>query len=167
MTEKSRKFLRWFAEWAGAQDECYNLLMDEPAGDRIGEHRVGDCMPIREMLARVGDKWSILTLGALGSQRMRFGALNRAVAGISPRVLAVTLRALERDGLVVRTAYATVPPRVEYEVTARGRSLRDAVRPLAEWVVANREGLEESRRVFDRQAEPDTEGLAEPMLTKS
>ena len=124
-------------------------------------------MPIREMLARVGDKWSILTLGALGAQRMRFGALNRAVPGISPRVLAVTLRALERDGLVVRTAYATVPPRVEYEVTARGRSLRDAVRPLAEWVVANREGLEESRRVFDRQAEPAPEVPVEPILTKS
>lgn len=124
-------------------------------------------MPIREMLARVGDKWSILTLGALGSQRMRFGALNRAIAGISPRVLAVTLRALERDGLVVRTAYATVPPRVEYEVTARGRSLRDALRPLAEWVIANRAGLQESREAFDRQAESAQEVPAGPMLTKS
>src|SRR6478735_10917716 len=141
--------------------------MDDPAGDQVGEHRGSNCMPIREMFSRVGDKWSILTLGALGSGRMRFGALNRAVPGISPRVLAVTLRALERDGLVVRTAYATVPPRVEYEVTPRGRSLRDALTPLAEWVIANREGLEESRRVFDQQSEPAAEMPRQPILTKS
>jgi len=119
------------------------------------------------MLARVGDKWSILVLGALGTQRMRFGALNRAVPAISPRVLAVTLRALERDGLVVRTAYATVPPRVEYEQTPRGRSLREALEPLANWVLENRDGLEESRRAFDLRADIDAEIPAETTLTKS
>ncbi|MEI9936878.1 MAG: helix-turn-helix domain-containing protein [Pseudomonadota bacterium] len=141
--------------------------MDEQLGDRTVEHRVGDCLPIREMLARVGDKWSILILGVLGDQRLRFGALNRAVPGISPRVLVVTLRALMRDGLVVRTAYATVPPRVEYEVTPRGKSLRAALNPLAAWVVANRQGLEESRRLYDQQAESDAEMPLESMLTKS
>ncbi|HEY0469099.1 MAG TPA: helix-turn-helix domain-containing protein [Polyangiaceae bacterium] len=141
--------------------------MDDVVSDRTLEHRGGNCLPIREMLARVGDKWSILTLGVLGDQRLRFGALNRAVPGISPRVLAVTLRALERDGLVVRTAYATVPPRVEYEVTPRGKSLREALNPIAAWVIANREGLEESRRAYDQQAEGDAEMPLEPMLTKS
>ncbi len=151
----------------GAAGNAIAPAMDELVGDRVGEHRVSDCLPIREMLARVGDKWSILTLGALGNQRLRFGALNRVVPGISPRVLAVTLRALERDGLVVRTAYATVPPRVEYEVTPRGQSLREALAPLAAWVVANRQGLEESRSVYDQQAEGDAELPLEPMLTKS
>jgi DNA-binding HxlR family transcriptional regulator len=141
--------------------------MDDVAGDRTEEHRGANCLPIREMLARVGDKWSILTLGVLGDQRLRFGALNRAVPGISPRVLAVTLRALERDGLVVRTAYATVPPRVEYEVTPRGKSLREALNPIAAWVIANRQGLEESRRAYEQQAESDAEVPIEPTLTKS
>lgn len=118
------------------------------------------------MLSRVGDKWSILILGVLSDKRLRFGALHRAVPGISQRVLVVSLRALERDGLVTRTAYATVPPRVEYEVTPRGQSLRDAIKPLAAWVVANREGLEESRRSFDEHAEADEEMPFVAMLTK-
>ena len=152
--------------------------MDDLIGEPVEEHRGSNCLPIREMLARVGDKWSIMILGVLGDQRLRFGALNRAVPGISPRVLAVTLRALERDGLVQRTAYATVPPRVEYEVTPRGKSLREALNPIAVWVIANREGLEESRRVFDQQAERDAVDVGhagdvghaemppQPMLTK-
>jgi len=141
--------------------------MADIVGDRSDELRHSNCLPIREMLARVGDKWSILTLGVLGDRRLRFGALNRAMPGISPRVLAVTLRALERDGLVVRTAYATVPPRVEYEVTPRGQSLREALSPLAAWVIANRHALEESRQAYDLQAERDAEVPLEPTLTKS
>ena len=141
--------------------------MDDLIGDPIPEHRVGDCLPIREMLARVGDKWSILTLGALGERRLRFGALHRSVAGISQRVLVATLRVLERDGLVTRTVYATVPPRVEYEVTPRGKSLREALSPIAAWVIENRAGLEESRRVYDRDAQVKAETAPEATLTKS
>lgn len=141
--------------------------MNDLLGDSVGEHRVALCLPIREMLSRVGDKWSILILGVLGDQRLRFKALHRAVPGISQRVLVVTLRALERDGLVERTVYATVPPRVEYEVTPRGHSLSLAIRPIAEWVVANREGLEQSRRQFDEHTGADLETPLEPTLTKS
>jgi len=141
--------------------------MDELIGDQVPEHRVSDCLPIREMLARVGDKWSILILGVLGDRRLRFGALHRSVPGISQRVLVATLRVLERDGLVTRTVYATVPPRVEYEVTSRGKSLREALNPIAAWVIANRAGLEESRRVYDRDAQASAETPLEATLTKS
>lgn len=125
-----------------------------------GQHE--NCQPIREVLSRVGDKWSILVLGVLGKQRMRFKALHRAVPGISQRVLVVSLRYLERDGLVARTVYATVPPRVEYEVTERGQSLRATLQPIAEWVIANKQAIAESRRAFDEQADEDP-----ALLTKS
>src|ERR1700761_655403 len=127
---------------------------------RAGQHE--NCQPIREMLSRVGDKWSVLILGVLGAERMRFKALHRAVPGISQRVLVVSLRNLERDGLITRTVYATVPPRVEYEVTPRGRSLRDALKPVADWVIAHKEDIAESRKAFDEQGQGEA-----ALLTKS
>ncbi len=127
---------------------------------RAGQHE--NCQPIREMLSRVGDKWSVLILGVLGAERMRFKALHRAVPGISQRVLVVSLRNLERDGLITRTVYATVPPRVEYEVTPRGRSLRDALKPVADWVIAHKEDIAESRKAFDEQGQGEA-----ALVTKS
>jgi len=127
---------------------------------RAGQH--DNCQPIREMLSRVGDKWSIMILGVLGNERLRFKALHRAVPGISQRVLVVSLRNLERDGLIARTVYATVPPRVEYEVTPRGKSLREMLKPIAEWVIAHKDAIEQSRRAFDEQSEDEM-----ALLTKS
>ena len=127
---------------------------------RPGQHE--NCKPIREVLSRVGDKWSIMVLGVLGKERMRFKALHRAMPGISQRVLVVSLRGLERDGLVARTVYATVPPRVEYEVTERGQALRATLEPIANWVIANKQAIAESRRAFDEQSSEDS-----ALLTKS
>jgi DNA-binding HxlR family transcriptional regulator len=92
-----------------------------------------DC-PSRELLDRIGDKWTVLVLGALRAEEpRRFSVLRRQVAGISEKMLAQTLRGLERDGLVVRTVHAEVPPRVEYQLTALGRSLREPLAAIARW----------------------------------
>ena len=116
---------------------------------KINEHLTGDCRPIAHILARVGDKWTILLLNVLGDDTMRFKDLHRAVPGISQRMLTVTLRNLERDGLVKRTIYPTIPPKVEYALSDRGRSLRCALVPIAEWVTQNRDRIEESQQQFD------------------
>jgi DNA-binding HxlR family transcriptional regulator len=87
---------------------------------------------------------------ALGDRRMRFGELQRAINGISQRMLTVTLRHLEHDGILIRTVYPTVPPRVEYELSDRGRSLKLALTPVGKWVMENRADIEETReRVRD------------------
>jgi len=135
---------------------------------KINEHLTGDCRPIAHILARVGDKWTILLLNVLGNDTMRFKDLHRAVPGISQRMLTVTLRNLERDGLVKRTIYPTIPPKVEYALSDRGRSLRCALVPIAEWVTQNRDGIEESQQQFDGVLEinsQSTEPARYSMLT--
>jgi DNA-binding HxlR family transcriptional regulator len=102
------------------------------------QHLVGDCRRVADILARVGDKWTILVLTAIGDRRMRFGELHRAINGISQRMLTVTLRNLERDGILTRTVYPTIPPRVEYEFSERGRSFKLALAPIGKWVMENR-----------------------------
>ncbi len=106
---------------------------------------------IREVLDRGGDTWTILVISTLGSGPLRYSELRAAVPGISQRMLTLTLKDLERDGLVTRTAHAEVPPRVEYELTGLSRSLLDVVQTLAAWaathhgeVAANRRAHEES-----------------------
>ena len=106
-----------------------------------------------QILACIGDKWSILLLDVIGDETMRFKDLHRAVPGISDRMLTVTLRNLERDGLIVRRHHPTIPPRVDYRLSDRGKSLRSVIVPVARWADDNREGIEESRRRLDRQAE--------------
>lgn len=110
-----------------------------------------DYQAIREILSRVGDKWTFVILAALRERRMRFNDLHRAIDGISQRMLVVTLRHLERDGFIARTVYPTVPPRVEYELSDRGRSLRNILEPVEQWMSANLPTIEESRRHFDAQ----------------
>ena len=100
---------------------------------------------IREVLDRIGDKWTMLVVSTLGEQSLRYSDLHASVPGISQRMLTVTLKALERDGLVTRTAYAEVPPRVEYELTDLGRSLGVAVRAMAVWAATNHEAVAASR----------------------
>jgi len=106
----------------------------------------------RELLTKVGDKWSIfimLALSMLPGERARFSELNRSIPAISERMLSLTLRNLERDGLVTRELFAEVPPRVEYELTAMGRSLLPALQGLVDWVAANAEGVKAARSSFD------------------
>lgn len=110
----------------------------------------GDAGPmIRAILDRVGDKWTLLVVSTLNHGRMRFTELQRAIPGVSQRMLSLTLRHLERDGLVTRTAYAEVPPRVEYALTESGTTLIAPALALATWAVANGPTIEASREAFD------------------
>ncbi len=86
-------------------------------------HLPGDCRAISDVLARVGDKWSVLVVTRLGERPMRFNELRRSIGGISQRMLTLTLRGLERDGLITRTVFPTIPPRVDYALTPLGRDL--------------------------------------------
>jgi DNA-binding HxlR family transcriptional regulator len=106
---------------------------------------------VSEVLARVGDKWTVLVVGLLGGGPMRFSELRRAIDGISQKMLTTTLRTLERDGFCTRTVFPSVPPRVEYELTELGRDLLVPVKALGEWAVANRERVDFARRRFDAQ----------------
>ena len=107
------------------------------------------CLAVSELLARIGDKWTVLVVELLRDEPMRFNEIRRTVSGISQRMLTLTLRELERDGLVTRTVYATVPPRVEYELTKLGRSLYEPIAGLAEWARKNRATIEAARTSFD------------------
>lgn len=103
--------------------------------------------PIRDILSRLGDKWSLLVLVSLKSNgTMRFSNLNRSIGDISQRMLTVTLRALEADGLVEREVYAQVPPRVEYRLTARGESLMPLLNDLVGWALENMSEIIDSRK---------------------
>jgi DNA-binding HxlR family transcriptional regulator len=115
-------------------------------------HLTEDCRAVSEVLARVGDKWSVLVVRSLGDGPRRFNEVRRMVGGISQRMLTLTLRGLERDGLVTRTAFATIPPRVDYALTALGRSLFVPVTALARWAQQNRRAMEEARSRFDSAA---------------
>lgn len=91
--------------------------------------------PSRRLLDRIGDRWTVLVVGALGEGPLRFSAIRRTVEGVSQKMLTQTLRGLERDGLVTRTVYAEVPPRVEYELTAAGRTLQEPLKALERWSI--------------------------------
>lgn len=107
------------------------------------------CRGLAQIIDRVGDKWTVMVVGHLRGGSMRFNGIMRAIPGISHRMLTLTLRGLERDGLVKRTAYATVPPRVDYELTALGRSLTDPLAQLAYWADARRGEIEAAQRDYD------------------
>ncbi|ADG90240.1 hypothetical protein TBS_17190 [Thermobispora bispora] len=110
---------------------------------------VEDC-PVREVLDRVADKWSVLVIVLLGRRPHRFGELHRGIEGISQRMLTLTLRQLERDGLVRRTVHASVPPRVDYELTPLGRTLLAPLTALNEWAIAHRDDIRAARARYDR-----------------
>jgi DNA-binding HxlR family transcriptional regulator len=113
-------------------------------------HVPEECRGISEVLARVGDKWTVLVVSALGHGPKRFNELRRGLGSISQRMLTLTLRALERDGLVKRTVFPTIPPRVDYELTALGRSLLEPVTELSDWARANRATMDKARARFDQ-----------------
>lgn len=121
-----------------------------------------ECQSISEILSRVGDKWSVLVVSLLGTGPMRFSELRRSVDGISQKMLTTTLRNLERDGFCTRTVFATVPPRVDYELTALGRDLLVPVKALGDWAVANRERIDAARRRFDDRNGARAAGAPQP-----
>ncbi len=102
-----------------------------------------------EVLERVGDKWTVLVVSTLGDGPKRFNELRRAIASISQRMLTLTLRGLERDGLVTRTVFPTIPPRVDYELTELGHSLLAPVSALGLWARQNQPTIQDARRRFD------------------
>ena len=112
-------------------------------------HVPEDCRAVSEVLARVGDKWTVLVVSTLGDGPKRFNELRKALGSISQRMLTLTLRALERDGLVTRTVTPTNPPRVDYELTRLGRSLLEPVSELGLWARKNRAAIGEARQRFD------------------
>ena len=112
-------------------------------------HLPGDCRAVSDVLARVGDKWSVLVVSRLGEGPMRFNELRRSIGGISQRMLTLTLRGLERDGLITRTVFPTIPPRVDYALTPLGRDLLNPVSALGEWATRNQTKIAQAREKFD------------------
>src|SRR5438046_2386206 len=115
-------------------------------------HGAAECPAIREVLSRVGDKWSVQVVALIGDGPRRFNELRKSIEGISQRMLTLTLRNLERDGLVTRTVFPEIPPRVEYELTASGSALGKAVCAVWEWAIANAADVERARAAFDAHA---------------
>jgi len=107
-----------------------------------------DC-PSRRLLDRIGDRWTVLIVGALDVGPRRFTEIAADVEGISQKMLTQTLRSLERDGFVSRTAYPVVPPHVEYELTELGRSLQNPLRALERWAIENMDDVVERQDAYD------------------
>src|SRR5438552_18124800 len=120
------------------------------AGVRASEQSVQACRA-RDVLDRVGDKWSVFVISLLGDGRRRFSDLLRSIDGISQRMLTVTLRGLERDGIVTRTVYPVVPPRVEYGLTAMGKTLLETIRELIVWADDHALDIDAARARYDQR----------------
>lgn len=112
-----------------------------------------DCRMVASVLARIGDKWSVFVIMMLIDGPRRFNELKRMINGISQRMLTLTLRGLERDGLVTRTIFPTIPPRVDYELTDLGRGLAEPVKALGDWAFAHLPEIEGARTRFDGRNE--------------
>jgi DNA-binding HxlR family transcriptional regulator len=117
----------------------------------------GQCLAVGSILSRVGDKWTVLIVMTLADGPKRFNVLKKRIGGVSQRMLTLTLRGLQRDGMVSRTMFPTIPPRVDYELTALGHSLREPIEALGSWAFAHIAAVQEARVVFDaRQQEGGT-----------
>ncbi|PYE41710.1 HxlR family transcriptional regulator [Rhizobium sp. PP-F2F-G20b] len=114
-------------------------------------HETHDCRLASALLSRIGDKWSMLVVMLLTPGPKRFNALKRALGSISQRMLTLTLRNLERDGLVTRTIYPTIPPKVEYALTELGQSLREPVQTLGNWAFEHQETIDQARLAYDQR----------------
>jgi DNA-binding HxlR family transcriptional regulator len=108
------------------------------------------CGAMGDILNRIGDKWSVMVVGHLTKKTMRFNELRHSIGGISQRMLTLTLRNLERDGLVIRTVYPEIPPRVEYQLTELGRTLTDPLDELWNWAAQHMQTVSEARTNYDR-----------------
>ncbi|RYE52314.1 MAG: transcriptional regulator [Hyphomicrobiales bacterium] len=110
------------------------------------------CRPTVDVIAQFGGKWTIFVMGQLNNGSQRFSELEDAIPGISQRMLTLTLRTMERDGLVTRQVTPSIPPRVDYELTERGRSALAPLTALHLWAHEHSEGIDASRRAFDDRA---------------
>ena len=117
-----------------------------------------DCQKVSQVLARIGEKWSVLIIMLLAEKPRRFTEIKRAVNGISQRMLTLCLRGLERDGLIKRTVIAVMPPHVEYELTPLGRSLTVPVVALGTWALQHIADIDAARAEFDRREAPAATG---------
>ncbi len=121
---------------------------DDAAG---GAHLVNACQTARELLSRIGDKWSVLIVMTLRGGPMRFNEIKRVLGTISQRMLTLTLRSMERDGLVTRTVTPTTPPRVDYALTELGVSLSQPVEVLGQWAVEHQSEIRKAQARYDRR----------------
>jgi len=112
-----------------------------------------DCRAVGEILARIGDKWSVLIITRLGGGPRRFNEIKRMIGGISQRMLTLTLRNLERDGLVLRTVTPSIPPRVDYELTELGRDLLGPVTALSMWAIRHQPCIQAARAQFEARSD--------------
>jgi len=120
-------------------------------GLKQGEGDVATCNAMGDILNRIGDKWSVMIVGYLSRKTMRFNELRHTIGGISQRMLTLTLRNLERDGLVTRTVYPEIPPRVEYALTDLGRTLTQPLDTLWDWAGSHRDEVQAARVRYDTQ----------------
>ncbi len=112
-------------------------------------HDTDNCRAVADVMARIGDKWTVYIVRLLADGPMRFSEMRRAVSAISQRILSLTLRGLERDGLVTRTVTPSIPPRVDYELTPKGLTLIGPLQAVGAWAIANRDYVESSRVKYD------------------
>ncbi len=117
------------------------------------------CNAMGDILNRIGDKWSVMIVGYLAGKTMRFNELRHTIGGISQRMLTLTLRNLERDGLVERTVYPVIPPRVEYKLTPLGETLREPIDTLWNWVVQHQNEVRDARLAYDGEHAEEAEAL--------
>ncbi len=126
----------------------------EDCGDPFQWDTREDC-DVRQILDRIADKWSLLVIALLDGRKLRFTELKRTIDGVSQRMLTVTLRQLERDGLVRRTVHPVVPPRVDYELTPLGRSLHDTIQALVAWTETHQSEVAAARTAYDARTVED------------
>ncbi len=124
-----------------------------PVSSPVTKPSPDECRAMPELLGHIGDRWTIMVIGNLSFGPLRYKQLQREVTGISQRMLTLTLKSLEQDGLVSRTVFPTVPPRVDYELTALGRTLMQAIKPLHEWATTYRADVLAAREVYRRRLE--------------
>ncbi|MDE5444748.1 transcriptional regulator [Bradyrhizobium sp. CSA207] len=122
-----------------------------PRPDQRPDPNHADCRGVASVLSRVGDKWSVFVITMLSDGPKRFNELKRMINGISQRMLTLTLRGLERDGLVTRTIFPTIPPRVDYELTDLGRGLQQPVMALGQWAIKHQQQIAAARARFDER----------------
>ena len=127
-----------------------------PGHSTVSDPESRDCRAVSAILSRIGDKWSVLIISRLGQGPRRFNEIKRIIGGISQRMLTLTLRNLERDGLVSRTVTPTVPPRVDYALTELGRDLLGPVEALGQWAIAHTSCIEAARARFDASEAAET-----------
>jgi DNA-binding HxlR family transcriptional regulator len=145
------------------EDGTFSCVTDVEVTVQIEDADRAKMCHARQVMDRVGDKWSISVVHQLGAHEvMRFTELQRAIDGISQRMLTVTLRGLERDGLLERTVYPVVPPRVDYRLTELGKTMLGAVCQLMEWAYDHADDVDEARAAYDDRADLETSAPVRP-----